>query len=106
MSKKSNDPQGAREAKAKFDWGQQIMRKGALGGGLPGGRNPGQEYNRVMSTAFLKWQGHGRRAAIEYLTSCRPWLKQYCGQVGIEELPASGTILDALILSRAIKQKP
>jgi hypothetical protein len=101
--KKSNDPEGAREAKRKSDWDKTIFRAGIPR--LPGGRNPGQEYNRVMSSAFLKWKLHGRRAAIEYLSSCRPWLIQYSERVGTGELPASGRILDALIISRTMEQK-
>jgi hypothetical protein len=104
MGKKSNDPEGAREARKKTrgDWDKIISR---ADGRLPGGRLPGQEYNRVMSRALLKLRHSGRRAAIEWLTSCRPWLVQYAERVGIGELPSSGTILDALVRMRAEKEK-
>lgn len=104
--KKSNDPEGAREARAKTrgDWDKITKYRE---GRLPGGRTPGQEYNRITATALHRFQHQGRRAAVEYLSSCRPWLLQYCERVtGVNGLPASGTILDALLLNRNLDSEP
>jgi hypothetical protein len=85
--KKSNTPELVR----RFRRATQLIP------GQPLKHSMSQEFNRIMRHALLVYDSQHRSAAIDYLSSRRPWLVEYCRN---RDLPASGSILDALIEER------
>lgn len=87
--KKSNNPQKAKELRAKSKGGGRGIHVRLLK------IKPRTHYEQVMTRALWAYVEQGREAAIAVLQAERPWLIQYC--VAKTDLPSSGEILDGLV---------
>jgi hypothetical protein len=91
--KKSNEPESSR----KFRQHNRPIPGRVLKMG------PAYEFNRILDRAYALYKESGRREkAVIYLSSNRPWLSEFLGELGT---PSSGELLDRVIKQReGIKQ--